>query len=129
MTTYFDNIAREIDKATLEEAIQIEEEMVRTVVLACGDREFPHETREQMMAAIATEQMCPQYTNGPDDPLANQKSIQYFNILGTSRLLDTLHGMFHNLALRRVQTRFGVLLDDPSDIVRARDAHDTKELV
>lgn len=126
MTAYFDQLAAEIDKADLETAIEIENRMVATISMACGDRQFPDHMRELIMTCIACNQMVPSYATCPDDGSANQQAIKYFEILGTSKLLGELHGLFHTLASMRVQTRFGLLLDDPEEIVRSRDLHDSE---
>jgi len=132
MTTYFDNLTREIAQVHRTEAVEIENEVVRTVSLACGDREFPQDMRERIMGAIAQWQMVPPYAKDLDDPKANISAIRYFDCLCSSRLVCELHAMFHEVAARRVNTRFGWLSDDPQDIVRTRDAfdanaYDTKE--
>ena len=127
MTTYFDNLTHQIKSSDLPTAIHIEAQVVDTVSLACGDREFPADMRNKIMEAIAIWQMCPCYAPTVDHPQANHHSIRHYNICGTSILIATLHNLFHDLARQHIPTRFGLLTDDPSEIVRTRDQHDTEQ--
>ena len=39
-----------------------------------------------------------------------------------SQLIASLHSAFHEVASRRIDTRFGLLSDDPEGILKRRDA-------
>lgn len=127
MTTYFDKLMAEIRDADLDMVVEVENQVVQTVSLACGDREFPHHMRELIMDCIACNQICPPYAESPDDKLANEKARRYFQITGSSKLISELHGLFHTLAGLHVDTRFGILQDDPQQIVKLRDSYDCVE--
>lgn len=122
MTAYFDNINRRITHGDLEDAIQSEALVIQDVNLVCGDREFPDDMREKMMQTIAVGQMAPTYGY---DGFKNSRAIEYFKITHSSRMVIELHGLFHVLAEKRVATRFGLLSDDPKDILNQRHHFDT----
>lgn len=129
MTSYFD--AKQHDAmydasgyqpaAQFWQAIaQVEEHVIRDVSLVTGDREFPADLREHMQSVIACWAVC--HTQGGLPPRA--EAIQWVMTTGRSRLVDDLHQLFHKLASRRIVTRFGLLSDNPRDILKRRDAHD-----
>ena len=130
MTAYFDDLRtemREIPSGNDEEWIQqlgaIERRVVQEVQLVTGDREFPDDLREKMLGAIATKAVY----DLSDVVKANEDAVDYARCTKTSDLLEALHSLFHRLASRRVQTRFGWLSDSPRAILKAREGYD-KEL-
>ena len=129
MTAYFDDLSRQV--RTLSEEIEdedefinavadeVEEGLIKTVSLATGDREFPYDLREKIQNVVALNRL-----KGPDGTLWNGELLFHARISRSSSLVENLHSAFHEVARRRVKTRFGVLLDDPSTIVCLRDDHD-----
>lgn len=131
MTDYFDQLSSKLASETrvdnetgfINSATSMERmKLVPTVTLLCGDREFPDDLRQRIMAAIAVDGLYPG-TNALD-PLP--RTVQKAKALRQSILLGTLHNLFHELAERRIETRFGLLTDDPADCLKARDHHDTE---
>lgn len=120
MTSYFDDKAREISDAaragdyTL--AQKIEDQVIADVRLVTGDREFPDDLRERSNGLIAT--LCVQCPSGV--PTKGERTLRSAK---RSSLVDALHSLFHDLARRRVETRFGLLTDNPRAILAARAAN------
>lgn len=54
----------------------------------------------------------------------NPKAIEYVLSLRMSELVETMHSIFHEVASRRIMTRFGMLNDHPRSILDRRDEHD-----
>lgn len=131
MTAYFDNRTRHVrelcehgaDARMVAE--QVEAEVIRQVTLVCGDREFPDDMRERMMNAIAVLRLD---GIGNVIPAAAQ-ALETLEGSATSELVETLHELFHELARRRIQVRFGYLTDSPEDILVRRDAFDNQETI
>ena len=122
MTTYFDDKVREVTSHDGDpQAVfdHVEAPMIREVSQATGDREFPDDLRERIQGIIATDSLA-----DTEGRLIPRHALDMFRVSGHSTLVSTLHTAFHEVARRRVQTRFGVLLDDPAEIVRLRDEHD-----
>jgi hypothetical protein len=126
MTTYFDDLTREVrdqcsqlsrDEPFLLSLEHIEERVVQDVTLCTGDREFPDDLRQEIMGVIAVNRV--RTVEGMSNK-ANWRAAT----MRCSPLLISLHQAFHSLASLRVQTRFGILTDDPRANWRDRDAHD-----
>jgi len=127
MSLYFDEVTAKIADASqyadddfLDVVIAEENRASREAQLLCGDREFPDDLREKIMGIIAVWQLDP----GPPF-LASRTGLNWVLMFRQSRLVQELHIIFHEVAERRIETRFGLLFDDPGAAVRARDAHDT----
>lgn len=127
MTAYFDDLEREahdLSARTDEEFLAgleaMEERLKRDVTLNTGDREFPDDLREAILNTIAM-----QSVSGPVQmPTLYEKPRRMALACRRSSLVGSLHSLFHKLAGRRVQTRFGRWSDDPAGNLRVRDAHD-----
>ncbi len=128
MSSYFDDLNRELrelfeqntrEGSLLEAYKELESRVVKTVSLATGDIEFPDDLREKLQGILAVKRVFRPETND-----LNMDAVEYLLTMKLSGLFETLHSAFHEVASRRVQTRFGLLSDDPSGIVRRRDAHD-----
>lgn len=127
MSSYFDTKSREVDNVPREPKTDyiravatIERSVIDDVVLVAGDREFPADLREKIMGAIAKWHVG----NYPETLPPNSKAIDYLLSLHMSELVETMHGIFHEVASRRIMTRFGRLSDHPKDILNRRDEHD-----
>lgn len=129
MSSYFDNLSRQVSEVPRDPAdgfisgvATIERSMIDTIVLVAGDREFPHDLREKIMSAIAKWHVGT-YAGLEPSP----KAIEYVSSLSMSELVERMHSLFHDVASRRIVTRFGRLSDHPQDILHRRDEHDSPE--
>jgi hypothetical protein len=123
MTAFFDTLRAKTQElpedSFIDDLAALEDSVIATVNLATGDREFPDDLREKIQGLIALYRIH-------TPVIENKQAIEHASVLQKSQLFERLHSAFHELASRRVQTRFGVLLDSPSQIVKARDAHDAE---
>ena len=128
MSSYFDALDREVaeaaerfesDDAFLAQLASIERQMFDTISLVTGDREFPDDLREKIMSAFATRAV---FSRGELPP--TEHTLDYVLSVRCSRLIDTVHDLFHDLARRRIQVRFGRRSDNPPMILALRDEHD-----
>lgn len=127
MTEYFDKLRRQVadiacgtddsDAVVVKQVRDLEAKVIRTVSLCTGDREFPGAYRERIQGAIAYYRLEP--------PGGSLESINYLITMKSHRLFDELHSVFHELATERIRVRFGLLTDNPADIVKRRDDHDS----
>jgi len=116
MTAYFDAAAREVtayaaafkeDEGAFLRAIGwLEAGIIRDVTRLTGDREFPDDLREQILGDIVVWRI----DAGELPETEGRRSAREFHC---SELIERLHDRFHELARRRVVTRFGLLADDP----------------
>lgn len=127
MTAYFDELRRQVrefsddDTNFIESLISLEHGVIKIVNLVTGDREFPDDLRDQIQGIIAVQAI--QTLTGHTNERAKTIALR----CRYSGLFESLHSAFHSVAGRRLNTRFGLLSDDPSGILRRRDAHDGKE--
>jgi len=128
MSSYFDAKMEEVGKAAerfesddmfLAQVANIEREMFDTISLVAGDREFPDDLREKIMGAFATQAV---FSHGVMNPM--DKTVDYVLSVRCSRVIDDIHELFHDLARRRIQTRFGRFSDNPPMILALRDEYD-----
>ena len=131
MSSYFDAAARAVreagdhepsDAEFLESVVEIERQMFREITAVTGDREFPDDLRQKMLGAFAVESLYQ-----PGRVPVPEKAREYVLMMRSSRVLDSLHELFHELARRRIVTRFGWLSDSPTQIRVLRDDHDNPE--
>ena len=130
MSSYFDDKVRAIAKLAQETTTDveflagisaIEREAFQTISLVTGDREFPDDLRQCAMKTFAVDGV---FSNGGMEPL--KMSVQYVLATRSSRCLEALHSLFHEVARRHVLTRFGHLSDNPPDILARRDEFDAE---
>ena len=128
MSSYFDSLTRRVaeaaeqfktDEAFLTAVVDIEGELFRDVTAITGDREFPDDLREKMMGCLAKKSV---YSPG-DMPMSEWAKIRVLGIR-CSRAINDMHSLFHDLARRRIVTRFGILFDSPTMMAMLRDEHD-----
>jgi len=113
MTKYWDDL-EEAAKESFESALGCEEIAKQHCLLVSGDKEFPDRFREKVLEIIVKD--------GLESMLGqNQESVMFYNALRRSRLLSSLHSLWHQIAALRVRTRFGVILDDPRDTIKTRE--------
>lgn len=99
----------------------LEEQVIKTVSFCTGDREFPDDLRERIQGIIAVKCVF------GGDGRGNKKNLDMLMAMRTSELFAQLHSAFHEVASRRVETRFGLLDDNPESIVKRRDFHDAED--
>jgi hypothetical protein len=128
MSRYFDALARRVNEGPtdpldfLEHVRDIEAGVFVNVSRLVGDREFPNDLRERVLGVFATRAVHQPY------PLpAPQEAEEEVRALRYSPCLEALHDAFHDVARRRVETRFGLLSDHPGHDLERRDAHDRGE--
>lgn len=127
MSSYFDSKVSMIRKLSdevqgdfgkLRERVEVIEEVMGTeVCLVTGDREFPDDLREKIMGLLATQAV---YEVVPDLP-PTRKALEYLKATHSSVLVESLHSVFHEVARRRIKTRFGILTDSPTHILLIRE--------
>lgn len=129
MTSYFDALSAEIaqgpedPKQYLEHVREIEGRAWATITALTGDREFPDDLREQILGAFAVHGVWQ-----PKGCIPNEKAEARILEHGCySRLIEKLHDLFHDVARRRHETRFGRLSDHPAFDLARRDDHDEEK--
>lgn len=129
MTAYFDDLNREIaqlsdqfstSNAFFDHLVVLEERVIKDVSLMTGDREFPDHLREGLMSLIAIHRLRDFQGN------IQLRSAHYAGSVRTSRLISELHSAMHTVACLRINTRFGIITDDPAANVKARDMYDAE---
>src|SRR5579863_5057713 len=129
MSSYFDDLSTKVADLSkicssvdtfVDAVLKLEDDVVNTVNLATGDREFPDDLREKIQNLIAVFRLRDLTKPGE----LQQKAREWLVTMKDDRLFTELHSAFHVVASKRHMTRFGLLLDDPSGIVRRRDSFD-----
>lgn len=117
MTTYFDHRQREVALcARLSEAeffqrvSGIERDIIADVIRNTGDYQFPSDLRQKMIEVISTQRVDD--ISGCDVETEGHKAAR---VLRNSPLVGALHSLFHELASRRIEARFGLWGDNPDD--------------
>lgn len=131
MSSYFDALSREVaeafeiedDDQLVETVRNIEARLYRDVTYLTGDREFPDDLREKAMNVLAIQSIyCP-----GDFPEPQKAMRRILGRVGYSRAVEDMHELFHELARRRLPTRFCVALSDsPTHMALLRDEHDSE---
>lgn len=121
MSSYFDeasgNIANFAKAPDFMKALEQEEARVaRDCELLCGDREFPTEFREKILGVIATQSVAPCPSGVEKRSRLLAEAARY------SAMIEKLHDIFHELASKRIKTRFGLLTDHPLWNLQRREA-------
>lgn len=135
MSSYFDNLMTEFwdiaklpDEEFLALAAEIETRVIREVSLTTGDREFPGDLREKIQSCIALHAYDYEQYASDGRPRErkipiNEKAKAWLLSLRYSRLCESLHSLFHELASRRIRHRFdSIFFDDPAAFLKQRDA-------
>ena len=137
MSSYFDKFNRQVrelsqetrgnDEAFLKGLMELEKPLVRTCELFAGDRDTPEDIRKAVIGCILTNEV--RYEGGDflgshvGGVLLESDGAQYACACRSSKLSQELHSLFHDIASRRIQTRYGLVMDDPEAAVKARDAY------
>lgn len=111
MSSYFDDFEKRTGACkTYRTANLIEEEMVAQVVAVMEGRGIPDNLRERW-ADIRRRWFC------------SAAAAAFFNTCKLSRLVAETHRLFHDVAASGLRdTEFGLLTDNPTEMLRARDA-------
>lgn len=118
MSSYFDN-AQRLARRSYEDLLEAEEQVYKDVCYITGDREFPHDLREGILGTMAV--YFAWHLKGVP---ASRNAIKRARMMGCSHGIERVHELFHDLARRRVETRFGILCDSPTQMSKLRDEHD-----
>jgi len=108
MSSYFDKAQGEIkdDFSRIEE---VEKTVIRDVSLVTGDREFPDDLRKEIQGLISVWRY--------DSPKGREES----DMLRLSWLIVELHEKFHQVAMRKIKTRFGRFSNNPDNDLFQRE--------
>lgn len=127
MTAYFDEAMHRSleldhvsgqDNAYVTAMAEIEEPIVRDVLLNTGDSEFPDDLKQHALKIIAMRAVwCSGLTR-------SKEAHDYTLAMHYSRAIEELHSLFHTLAQRRIATRFGLWTDSPRGNIDAMRRHD-----
>lgn len=128
MSSYFDALNLEVDEANfdheededfLRELAGIEFRVFGEVTRITGDIEYPSDHRERILGIFAVHSVR-QAAGYP----RNEKAEKLAVLLRYSRCIEDLHNAFHDVARARINTRFGLLSDDPVGDCARRDEED-----
>src|SRR5437899_3118341 len=129
MTAFFDAAAREVgtyaatfkddEEAFLRAIGWLEAGIIRDITRLTGDREFPDDLREKILGDIVLWRVGA----GELPETHGRRNAREFR---DSVLIERLHDRFHELARRRVVTRFGLLTDDPHQSLLLRQEWETE---
>lgn len=125
MSSQFDNAQAAIhdmaslpDDEFLAQAKALENALVKECLLNSGDREFPEDLRQKIVGHVAL------FTLGYEGMEPTKKGIDWLLSVRSSKLIELLHNDFHDVATRRIKTRFGILSDRPSSNLARSDEYD-----
>ena len=116
MTGYFDDAQRHAS-VSLHEAVMAEERVIKDVSLVVGDREFPDDLRQKMLHVIEQKSIS---------LVVGRAAMEDYIASGSSQMIADLHSLFHVLADRRIEFRFGSPMDKPDLFLMLRDEHDNE---
>ncbi len=131
MSSYFDKFDREVrqlaqdtrgsDEQFLLQLKQLEATMIKTCELFAGDIDTPDDIRQAVIACIALNQV--RYEGGDflGDSTGPSQGAQHAMCCKSSQLSHEMHSLFHDIARRRIETRYGLVMDNPEHAVRMRD--------
>ena len=114
MSSYFDERQR-IVRENFDCIADVEEEVKRDVLLIAGDSETPEGIRDAIVNTVHG--FAFQLVTGPT------KGTETSKMMHISQLISELHILFHDIAKKRVQTRFGGLSDKPDCILARRNKY------
>jgi len=137
MSSYFDEATRTVSDLCqqhhgmelVKKVAEVENEIIEQVNLNTGDREFPADLREKIQSCIA--QWNVGWEKGRPGGIEavewHKKAWDWLFTVKTSRLIDDLHSLYHQVASRRIKTRFGMLYDSPRGNNKMRDEWDKEQ--
>ena len=116
MSSYWDELHK---RASINLICALDAEIIakqQTMLIAC-DREFPEVFRPKIAQIVQNDSM-----ELPTGRL--EKNIENYKHTRQSKLIVSLQILWKDIALSSTPTRFGVLLDDPSWALAAREIWD-----
>lgn len=131
MSSYFDKFDREArvladsfrgnDEGFLKALMGLEAGMIKTCELLAGDIDTPDDVRQSIIGCLAVHAI--RYNGGDflGDETGASEAARYAVCCKRSKLSSELHSLFHTIASKRIQTRYGMILDNPEYAVKARD--------
>lgn len=129
MSNYFDNLAREVasaneralsDRQFIRWVSDIEHRVFEDVTAITGDLEFPNDLREAILATFVIKGVWQ-----PDRAPPCRGAVEWALSIRSSGLVEAMHDLFRKVAERRVETRFGLLSNDPLENTARRNRHDS----
>lgn len=96
---------------------KIESGVISEIIIIAGDREFPDDLRKEICECIANNAIIPESLSACGFMTRGQGLSE---CLKQSQLVEKLHDIFHKVAQRRIETRFGRLSDHPIAMLRNR---------
>lgn len=131
MSSYFDKFDRgvsELSKITNDEEFllglkELEKTMIHTCELFAGDRDTPTDIQQAIIKCITLNQV--RYKGGDflGDEFGPCEATRMALASRQSRLSKEMHSLWHDIASRRLEMRYGLVLDNPKAAVEARDRH------
>lgn len=132
MSSYFDDLDSKVTDLSkicntpetfVTAVVALEEDVLRFVNLAIGDREFPDDLREKIQEKIAAYRLKDLSKEGA----FQEKPVRYLVAMRENRLFSELHSVFHEVASRQHTAKFGLLFDNPESIVGQEKNSDGNE--
>jgi hypothetical protein len=127
MSSYFDAADREVRTlssaagkdtgAFLTSLIEVEKRLIKDSLTFARDEQTPKVVRENLISAIADYQVVfaggefvdgPGLTDGTRMAAASRRSF----------LSTQLHSLWHQIASMRLQTRYGLVMDNPGTVAK-----------
>lgn len=133
MSSYFDKFDREAsvladsfrgnDEGFLKALMGLEAPMIKTCELYAGDIDTPEDVRQAIIACIALHSI--RYDGGDfmGDSTGPCEATRYAIVAKRSKLSTEMHSLWHDIARRRLQPRYGLVMDNPEHAVNARDRY------
>ncbi len=127
VTAYFNALmdtvahATDLDDASFVKVVEAaERDMMDDVVLIAEDEEFPSKLKSKMIQA--SQDLGVWKTDNDVDTDDEKQQVRTERVLmhRTSLLIGVLHNLFHILDRKKIKTRFGMLTDDPHDMLSRR---------
>ncbi len=115
MSSYFDNASSQVSK-DFAKILDIEAKVIADITSVINDPEFPTDLKVMIQNIIETKNYNVPHAKEMDDCCRK------------SQLISDLHSAFHELAQRRVTTRFGMLSDRPTTILAMRESFENGRL-
>lgn len=131
MSSYFDKFDRETrvlaesylgnDEGFLKALMGLEAGMIKTCELFAGDIDTPDDIRQAIIGCIAVHAIRYEGGDFMGDSTGKCEATSYAVVSKRSKLSAEMHSLWHEIARRRLQPRYGLVMDNPEYAVRARD--------
>jgi hypothetical protein len=111
MSSYFDNASSQV-RTNFANILEVEAQVIADIIAVINDPEFPSDLKVMIQKIIETKNYNVPHAKEMDEALQQ------------SQLVEALHDAFHELAQRRIKTRFGTFSDRPTTILAMIDSFD-----